>query len=166
MRFIPWLVAPALLCSATQAWGRQQVPPPPDSTRLAVARSVVELSQHSGDWLSGFTQLMGGAGDLMELANPGIMEALATELRAIEPALKDSLVLSFARHFTTEELRELERFYRSSTGQRFLAFQPTFTAEMGRITEELLFPRLERVFGMPLPRMHRRPPLPADGRSP
>jgi uncharacterized protein len=108
--------------------------PPPDA--LAAARELVMVVR---------------ATDQLKLLLPSIMQALKPavvqgrpqvekDFDALAPALLDSMTartselveliaLIYARNFTTEEMREMMAFYRTSLGQKLLQKMPAISQE-------------------------------------
>lgn len=58
-----------------------------------------------------------------------VSEVLQRELS--DPALQRDLMHLFAQHFTFDEMQELQRFFRSHTGQKFLDKMPELLVDSG-----------------------------------
>lgn len=78
------------------------------------------------------------------LQRVGAMQAAATEkvMVEMEPVAIQAAIMSYARHFTAKELRDLAKFYRTPLGQSLRDKQPAVLADSAALTQNQVMPRI------------------------
>ena len=120
----------ALLSTVVAPTLRAQAPQPPKNPeKEAVIRRILEVTK-TADLI--LTTMEAGL-PAQRAANPAIpavfWDRFAARARAESPSLIDSLVPVYDRLFTTEELKELVRFYETPLGKRLIAATPDLSRD-------------------------------------
>ena len=153
-----WLIATSLLATLATASGQtsaQDAPTAgqPDPARLTLARTLVQTMRAEEQARASLAHPETDAADTFDrlvpvqtamryqLANPqgfDKIRAQAVKLIADDrremagemlPLLVDAQVRRYAKHFSVAELRAINAFYASPTGQRLIAEQPAMSAD-------------------------------------
>ena len=118
-----------LLTIGTSTLPAQERPPSSNPEKDAVIRRILDVTKTAELIL---TTIEAGL-PAQRASNPAIPAAFwdrfAARARAESRSLIDSLVPIYDRAFTTEELKELLRFYESPLGQRLIAATPDLSRE-------------------------------------
>jgi hypothetical protein len=86
----------------------------------------------------------------------GAMQAGATErvMMEMEPVAIQAAIMSYARHFTAKELRDLARFYRTPLGQSLRDKQPAVLADSAALTQNQVMPRIAAAMEQIVPQVN------------
>ena len=120
------LLSAALLGTTARA---QQTPPPPDARRLATARTVLEASGAVEAMIAGIRANLPAQRQAMPQVPTEFWTRFEERVIKDAPQLVDSIAVVYAGVFTQAELDALLAFFRSPTGTRYRALQPTLLAE-------------------------------------
>jgi uncharacterized protein len=120
------------LYAQTPGTGAAQV----DPERLAAARELVAATKSDGNPAALLSEVFALLRSSAAPASPEAQKARAEVIAEIEKQfearlgeLLDRIAFLYAQHFTTEELRAATTFYRTGTGQKFVAVLPHLFAE-------------------------------------
>jgi uncharacterized protein len=148
-----WLLASAVGLSGivpAASQGANTAAPAPSAEAVAVAKELLALM--SGDMVSDLTSKMVAQAwptldQALRTQYPQLDAATGTELRAeferlmaanVAESMNDAPAI-YARYLTVPEMRDIEAFYRTTTGAKTLKLMPQITAEvMGQF-----FPRMQ-----------------------
>jgi hypothetical protein len=72
----------------------------------------------------------------------------------MEPVAIQAAVMSYARHFTVKELRELAKFYRTPIGQALRDKQPAVIADSSALTQNQVMPRIAAAMEQIVPQVN------------
>lgn len=120
-----------VLCSTVRSAHAQRTPSPapPDSARLAAARTLLDASGTVNTMIAAVKANL----PAQRAAMPQVPDEFWTrfEARVIQdaPQLLDSIAVVYARSFSLEDLKALTTFYRSPLGQRLKELQPLLVGE-------------------------------------
>src|SRR5579859_6343398 len=135
------LVSAAILTGAVPAAAQGAPPAAPSAEALAVAKELISLL--SGDMLADLnSKMVAQAWPSLEQALrqqfPKLDAATSAELRAefekqitanVAEALSDAPTI-YARYLSVAEMRDIQAFYKTTTGAKSLKMMPQITAEM------------------------------------
>lgn len=100
-----------------------------DTVKMALVRQLIERSRTAEQMLT----VMEAAMPSQRAASPGIpavfWDRFLVEARARQGELVDMIGEIWARHFTTDDLRQLLAFYDTPLGRKLLATQPVIAQE-------------------------------------
>lgn len=123
--------ASAPVCAQATSDSAAATSAPPDSTRMALARQLMDAMRVGPTMLQGIEQGLAA----QKTANSNLPQAFWTELAARArrdlPKFVESVVPVYASRFSEQELREMIAFYRTPTGSHL-------SAEGGAISTELM----------------------------
>lgn len=163
----------ALLAAAVPSIVEAQAVPAPSASALGKARELMavmnigELTEKALDAQTGI--MTRGLADRIAqsgIAPPELMNdpefrqimqryfdrisvETTTKIKALLPQIVEQNTLIYARNFSATELAGLVTFYRSPTGQAFLAKTPALTAEMAAVSRDLTVgPTMDVVKGL------------------
>lgn len=115
-----------LACSAMPLAAQAE---PADSTRLALARQLLELNRSTEQAITSMDAMLTSQRAL----NPRIPGAFWDRFGARVHESRDDFTAMvagiYARHFSAAELRELIAFHRTPIGQRLIELQPQISRE-------------------------------------
>ena len=86
----------------------------------------------------------------------GALQASATEavMTEMEPVAIQAAMMSYARHFTAKELRDLAKFYRTPLGQSLRDKQPAVLADSAALTQNQVMPRIAAAMEQIVPQVN------------
>ena len=132
-RFIATSLVVFLFGSSGSARGQSGATSPPDSARMAAARTMIEAS----GMVDAMVTSMRSALAAQRQATPQLPDEFWTrvEARMVQdaPQLADSVAGVYAANFTLPELESLITFYRSPIGQRLRQLQPLLITQSSAI---------------------------------
>lgn len=104
----------------------------PDATAIAEARKMMEITRAADNTRQMLPMISKMVGDMMVRANPGqdalvrsaMDELFMPEIATRLPAFVDEIAVLYTKHFTIDELRQLNAFYSSPVGQKSASVMP------------------------------------------
>lgn len=124
--------AVALACVIVAALGRpagaQNDAPDVDAAQAEAIRTLFTVTRTSDLFMIHVGGTMAALGQMAGMP-PGFQEAFMERVEDGMPELMEALVPIYAAQLTIEEIEHLIAFYRTPTGQRFVAVQPQLTRE-------------------------------------
>ena len=128
-----------LLLAPAEAQAPTQSPAPAqagdDAVRLDLARQIVATRSEAGDMrvfqanLPFFMAQIGAVAHLSDGERALLPQKLEQEYRSQLPRVREHRAATYARLFSTEELRQVLAFYSSEAGRTFLAHQEEVTQD-------------------------------------
>jgi uncharacterized protein len=124
-------VAGAILAAAVAGAASAQQKPAPSAAAIQMAKEIIALKGASAT----FDPLIPGVieyhRNIMMQTNPNLAREieqvatkLASDLQGRRVELQQSLAISYAQHFTEQELREAIAFYRTPLGKKLVSEEP------------------------------------------
>jgi uncharacterized protein len=120
--------------SPVQAQTSPVLPPPPEN--LAAARELIQVMKATDQFKALLPTIMQALKPAFVQGRPEMEKDFDAILPAINEvaarrvsALAEALAVIYASNFSVAEIHDIATFYRSPTGQRFLAQQPVIAQE-------------------------------------
>jgi uncharacterized protein len=120
--------------SPLQAQTSPVLPPPPEN--LAAARELIQVMKATDQFKALLPTIMQALKPAFVQGRPEMEKDFDAILPAINEvaarrvnALAEALAVIYASNFSVAEIHDIATFYRSPTGQRFLAQQPVIAQE-------------------------------------
>jgi hypothetical protein len=127
------LLAGLLSASATGVVAQNSANSAPPAENLTLAHQVLTEMGAARQFAAGVESAL----PAQRRAQPGIptifWDSLVAEMQQRAPEIIDSLAVTYAKVFTTSQLKELLTFYQSPAGRRLAEVQSELTATMGAI---------------------------------
>src|ERR1700683_5401204 len=131
---IAFFAAAFFAISPLQAQTPPTLPPPPEN--LAAARELIQVTKATDQFKTLLPIIMQGLKPAFVQGRPEMEKNFDTVLPAVNDVaarrvneLADALAVIYASNFSVAEIHDLVAFYRTPTGQKYLAQQPVIARE-------------------------------------
>jgi hypothetical protein len=131
-------------------------PAPADSTRIALARQLLNLMQPSDSGMAGMLERVMPVREMSSMMPPGMLDSIQAVTLRMGPIVQDSTAVLYARRFSAPELRDLLAFYGSTLGRKFTREAAAMAAEIMSLYQRLVMPQMMELMSQIMPGI--RPP--------
>jgi hypothetical protein len=143
-----------LLLAAAPLAARQEppaAPAQPDSTRIALAKQLLNLMQPSDSGMAAVLENILPFRELGPMMPPGILDSIQAVTLRVGPMVQDSTAVLYAARFSAPELRDLVDFYASTLGRKLTSESAAMAREVMGLYQRLVMPlmmeQMSRIMG-------------------
>jgi hypothetical protein len=142
------------MLSAAPLAARQEppaAPAQPDSTRIALAKQLLNLMQPSDSGMADMLERVMPIREMSPMMPSGMLDSIQAITLRIGPIVQDSTAVLYAAQFSAPELRDLLAFYGSTLGRKFTRETAAMAAEIMGLYQRLVMPlmmeQMSRIMG-------------------